>query len=279
MRIIVLLSLAACAPRLEIHHGDGVLASEVRELPAFTKLSSAVSIPTDVTAGATQRVEVRCDENLLADVLTTVEAGRLLLDLPQGENGTIQLDPAADCRVLVTAVGLASATASASGDVRLDGDGWDTLADLGTQSSGSVLSEGTLTAPVLTVSVNSSGDARIASIRSDEVTASDGSSGAIVIDAIEASTVHLAATSAGDVTVEEGTTELLTVLVSSVGDVHARGLVARDVEATVSSGGSAEVTATASVTATLTSLGNLDVWGDPPARDVTATGSGEVRYR
>jgi hypothetical protein len=80
--------------------GDGVLLTEVRELPAFTALSSSAAITIDALASRpAQRVQISGDENIVPLITTDVVDGRLKIGVRPGYSIQTRLALKADLEV------------------------------------------------------------------------------------------------------------------------------------------------------------------------------------
>ncbi len=80
-----LLAASACSRVVKAGvAGSGVAAREVRAVDPFTAVTASGSLKLVLAAGAEQRVEVECDDNLLAHLSTQVRSGRLWIGLEDG---------------------------------------------------------------------------------------------------------------------------------------------------------------------------------------------------
>jgi len=73
--------LSACSLIEPTHVGSGTVASELRSLPAFQRISVAGRAELFVRTGPEHRVQVSFDDNLLEFVETGVEHGQLAIEL------------------------------------------------------------------------------------------------------------------------------------------------------------------------------------------------------
>jgi hypothetical protein len=157
--------------------GDGVLLMEVRELPAFTALSTSAAIDVDATASRpVQRVQISGDENIVPLITTDVVKGKLKIGLRKGYSIQTTLELKADLEVAALAsidvVGAASVTASG-------------LAGPGFRYSVSGASKGTLSGRVTDVSYSISGAGTIdgGALAASKGSATIAGSGQITVDA------------------------------------------------------------------------------------------------
>lgn len=240
----------------EIHRGNGVSETEVRDVGPFSGVVAAYSIPVRVEEGEPRSVSVTCDANLLADLRTEVRGGDLIVRGRQDGARWVQIDPTVPCRVEVVGPGLVYVASTGSG--RLTVRGASGLREVHDSGSGGVDVDGEIAAPALEVGCSGSGDVSIRSVVADDVA--------------------LTASGSGGIAVEGGQTDRLDVRVTGSGPVWARRLSAVHVDAALTGSGGGEVTATGSLDATLSGSGDLRVWGDPDVRDVNETGSGRVDF-
>jgi len=112
--LALLALLTGCAAQV----GNGVSATQVREVDAFDSVRNTLFAELEVAVGGEQTVEVECDENLVDDLLTRVEDGTLVVTSPPHTT----LMPRTDCVVWVSLPELVSAESSGSGGVRASGE-------------------------------------------------------------------------------------------------------------------------------------------------------------
>lgn len=240
----------------EIHHGDGVAAEEVREVEAFTEVAAESSLDVAVSLGAPS-VTVRCDQNLLVDILTEVDDGVLEIRTRDEQGQWVVLAPEVPCGVIVSAPTLTRVANTGSGTMVVGGAPIALEAATNT-GSGDLRVEADVVCASFDVSATGSGDVEV---------------GAVDVDALDARV-----TGSGSMSFGDGTADALTALVSGSGSLDAAGVVAARVEATVTGSGGAEVTATDAIVGQVTGSGDLVVHGDPEERDTASMGSGEVRF-
>lgn len=258
MRMLVfMLALPGCVIG-EIVEGNGQSASEDRVVAEFSGVVATMAIPVDVVAGPAPAVRVTCDENLLEFIATDVDSGDLIVRSERDGDGFVAIQPTVDCRVEVTTPGANRLISTGSGLLTASGEELGGLSDVTSTGSGGLVVHGRAVAQ--RVSVTNTGSA------------------SVVVDGVEADTTELLSTGSGGMTVLDGATGALALTISGSGPVDAGGLVADVVNATISGSGSGQVTATESLSATITGSGGLVVFGDPEVRDVSETGSGSVTF-
>lgn len=258
MRTIILGWLLPGCVIGEIHEGNGRSATEDRAVDAFSGVIATMSIPVDVVAGPAPAVTVTCDANLLEFIDTDVEGGDLIVrSTPDGDR-FVAIEPTVDCRVEITTDGVARLVVTGSGPMTVTGDDLGGLGAITSTGSGGLTIHGT-------------------AVNGDVAVTSTGSGG-IDLDGIVAGSTAILQSGSGPVAVRGGTTDTLALTMTGSGGLDAAAFVAGDLDATVSGSGGGEVTVTDSVEATLTGSGGLVIHGDPVARDVTSTGSGDVTF-
>lgn len=241
---------------IKVQEGNGVPATEEREVGEFSGVMNTTGFDVHVLLGAEASVAVTCDENLIDEVETRVESGVLVVSEAEHGLDTWTIFPHADCFVQVVTPDLESLTATGGGDLDLVGDGPVSLRAVEATGGGDLLVD--------------------ASIVTDELDGLASGGGDLLLGVVQADAVHLIGSGGGDISAGQGATERLEVLASGGGSVLVRPLVGQHVEVTISGGGDVEVTATESLDARLSGSGDLTWWGDPATRDVQATGSGEA---
>jgi hypothetical protein len=95
--------------------GSGVAASETRDVDSFTDISLSAGADVVVTIGEKQTLTVRGDDNLLDDLKTTVDDGRL--EIEEDRN----LDSKVGLTVEITVPDVAAVEMSGSGSIKVEG--------------------------------------------------------------------------------------------------------------------------------------------------------------
>ncbi len=76
-----------------------------------------------------------------------------------------------------------------------------------------------------------------------------------------------------------GEVDDLDIQVSGAGDIDTRDLQARHVKVRISGAGNADVTATESIDAKVSGVGDIDYWGDPAKERTSVSGLGDISAR
>lgn len=253
--------------------GDGKPATLTRSVGDASALSLENFLDTTVTvdASAEPTVAISCDASLLDDITTEVEGDTLRIHNARNE----ALLPQSECHAEVTLRALDAVSGSGSGTVLLATEA-PTLAEIVLSGSGGLRSHervGGLEAAL----VEGSGDLDLDLVDACDVVLEGSGSGELRIAALTACAIVATGTGSGDVVLGGAGDEARVTLTGS-GDFGHRGLVVGSAWITASGSGDAEITATDYAGVTLTGSGDARVFGDPPQRDVTATGSGQADF-
>ena len=73
-----------------------------------------------------------------------------------------------------------------------------------------------------------------------------------------------------------GEVDDLEIRVSGAGDIDTRDLQAKHVKVRLSGAGNANITATESLDAEVSGVGNIDYWGDPEKKHTSVSGLGNI---
>ncbi|AMJ66408.1 head GIN domain-containing protein [Hymenobacter sp. PAMC 26628] len=232
-------------------------AQEVRDVPAFTQVNLATSVAVEVRQGSPQRVVVEGAPDDLAELRTTVDGGRLIIDTKSGSDWKAFLrnhSSLGNMTVRITMPTINALSVSSSGSLRAP----------------SVRAEN------LTLGVSSSGSVEVAQVQATNVRAAVSSSGHLGIGQLQAAELHSALSSSGSIKVGGGTCPRHEVAISGSGSVTAPDLRSATCEARISSSGSCRVQATETLDARISGSGGVIVTGNPKITSRTS-GSGGVR--
>ncbi|AWM32810.1 head GIN domain-containing protein [Hymenobacter nivis] len=232
-------------------------AQEVRDVPAFTKVNLATSVAVEVQQGSPQQVVAEGAPDDLAQLRTTVDGGRLLIETKSGADWK---------EFLRSHRNLGKVT------VRIT---MPTINALSVSSSGSLRAP-SVRADNLTLSVSSSGSVDVAQVQATHVRAAVSSSGHVGIGQLQATELHSALSSSGSIKVASGTCPRHEVAISGSGSVAAPDLRSAACEARISGSGSCRVQTTETLDARISGSGEVFVTGNPKTTSRTS-GSGGVR--
>lgn len=255
--LALLMTLVACGAIGDligdqiVVRGSGVLASEERDLPAFSAVQVNSSIQVTIEAGSEQRVVASADDNILPYLRTEVEGDTLMVDLGEEGNNINILDAQHQRTVAITA---------------------PAIEELVVNSSGSITAEA-LTGEQVAVETNSSGDIDVDAIRADSLRIVANSSGDVTIDDLEATALDATLNSSGNVEVA-GEVQSQNVQITSSGNYDAAELRSTGASVQVSSSGNATLWVTGSLRGETSSSGEIRYYGTPPdvRGEVTALG-------
>lgn len=156
--------------------GSGVTATETRAVAPFDSVELAGADSVTIQVGPAQSVVVQADDNLLANVTTRVDDGRLVIAT------TRSFTTATPMSVALTVPSLESLTLSGSGAVTADGI---EASALRISLSGNGLLRATGSVATLDVDLAGSGDAELAGLAAQDVHAVLSGTGRIVVDAAQ----------------------------------------------------------------------------------------------
>jgi hypothetical protein len=194
--------------------GSGEIGSETRDVGAFDGISTSGDFKILVRQGATNRVELKTDKNLLPYIETrvvdaskgrTLEIGtkkgfnlstnatpQLILEMPQLR--AISIAGSGDVKVEAMKTAGVDASIAGSGNIVFDNISSERLA-LKVSGSGDVSASGRT--DKLTVSIAGSGDVKTRALAADDVKVSIAGSGDASVQAIK--TLHVSIAGSGDV--------------------------------------------------------------------------------
>lgn len=205
---LAVVSMAGCQWLGSGERGSGVAKTEVREVPAFSKVALEGSLRAEITAGAAQHVELSGDDNLVPLMTTEVEGQRLRIAPKKSIRPKLEMV----AKIATPKLGAVSASGSTVIVLRgLDGDAFD----LDTSGSSKVTATGT----------------------SGSVTIRVSGSGAVDARELHAQNVKVVVSGSGDL--EVYATDVLDVTISGSGRVRYAGNP-RDVRKSISGSGSLE---------------------------------------
>ncbi len=231
--------------------GSGDLATEERELPAFSAVHVYSSVQVTIETGPEQRVVASTDDNILPYLRTEVEGDTLIVDLgAEGDNVSIMAAQHPPTVAISTPA----------------------IDELVVNSSGDITAEA-LTGEQVAVETNSSGDIDVDAISADSLRIVANSSGSITIGHLQATALDARLNSSGSVAIA-GEVQSQNVQLTSSGSYEAAELRSADASAQLSSSGNATLWVTGSLRGEASSSGNVRYYGEPPDvhGEVTALG-------
>lgn len=125
------------------------------------------------------------------------------------------------------------------------------------------------------ISTSSSGSILTDEIKNSNISIRTSSSGNVTVNRLTADSLEVKITSSGDITLI-GSAEKLNAVLSSSGNLEAEDLEVREADIRISSSGDARLWVTDTLSARLTSSGNLFLFGEPEISDHRITSSGEI---
>lgn len=135
-----------------------------------------------------------------------------------------------------------------------------------------------ITMPALSgIDASSGADVRAQGVTSDQLSLNASSGANIELTDATLGTLQMGSSSGADIDIS-GSAESVEAEASSGANVDAEKLVAVNATASASSGAGVSVHATGSINAEASSGGDIDVYGNPRARDVDASSGGDVNF-
>ncbi|HYD82026.1 MAG TPA: head GIN domain-containing protein [Paucimonas sp.] len=230
--------------------GSRAMATETRPVDAgisIIKLSGPIDLK--LKQGATPSMNVRAEQRFLSKIVTTQNGNTLQIDI----KGVI-INRHRPMVIELTLPALQELRVHGSGDATVSGF-----------SGGN-----------LQLALSGSGDMKFYG-QYQRITASLSGSGDLEVDGGNSDDVELTLAGSGDVTAR-GTAKRMTAKLNGSGDVHARELHADSVNLSLSGSGDAEIFAKSTVSVAIRGSGEVAIAGNPAQRNVSKSGSGDVRW-
>ncbi len=212
--------LAATASSWSLAWGEasiqpsGNVRQEARAVTGFTGLGLAIPGRVELRQGSPEAVTVEADDNLLPEIQTVVEGGKLVIRFAR----KLSVGGKPVIRITVTAPRIDSISVSGSGDVVAASLAVPTLA-IAVGGSGDV-KLANVQVDTLTLSIAGSGDIR-AGGKATEVVAKIAGSGDLDTEKLEARRVSVSIAGSGDAVVRAA--ESLAATIAGSGDVRYHG--------------------------------------------------------
>jgi Putative auto-transporter adhesin, head GIN domain len=268
--VAALMFLPACG--VFIVRGDGHKATESRPLTGFSRVENRTSLDVVVREASSESVSLTLDENLLRYVTTRVSGDTLIIEIEDTES----LSFAGEGRVVATLPRFLGAENEGSGSLLVEGITQVNALAFALDGSGEVRYCGPATS--LTASLSGSGSMTLCTPTAqvlESVNLTVDGSGSLTYDG-SAKRVEAVSSGSGGMYLT-GLTTLLVARTSSSGALEARGLTSSEADVSVSGSGGVSATVNNGVTVRISGSGNVDLWGSATVRDVSLTGSGNLR--
>jgi hypothetical protein len=252
---IVTVLIALAASGCTDVRGNGVIVTEVREVPTFDAIGNSLPINVDVEVvpGAAPSLTLRCDENVLPHIVTALDGTMLRFQAAD----FVSLTPTS-CFATVRTARLVEVAGSASGMVVVHGE-LPELRALRSSGSGGIDVLDSITSPQLAIAQSGSGNVVVAGYEGDALDIDTSGSGGVEVNGGRATEAEIESSGSGGAAALDVVTEHAVVRSSSSGGIA--------------------ITATQSIDVALSSSGSVIVGGSPPDRDIRVSGSGRVVFR
>ena len=223
--ILAILFLASCGSRLTI--GEGETTVDPRETGDFTKveISAPMEAEIHVKEGALATVQLSGYQNLLKEIKTQVVDGRLTI---HQQDESIDFDTDKDIVAEITVGSLDELEINGSGDVNVDGD---------------------IKSKDFHLTINGTGNIKIASIMADKMSAE--------------------INGAGDLNFEKGRITTADYSISGAGSIKSFGVQCDDVKASIAGAGEIKITATKTLDGSVSGGGEIRYRGNPSVKSST----------
>lgn len=244
---------------------------EVRDVANFTKISFGFPGKLYLKQGSPQKVELEGDRDVLEEVETDVEGGRLKI----GKEGKwFNWNSDDKITVYITVPDIEAVSVSGSGDIIGQTKIRTNDLDLNVSGSGSLSLDVEARGDV-EADVSGSGDmdlkGRFESFESDV-----SGSGRVVLAATIGGTADFGISGSGKIQAS-GTADQVKTTISGSGKVMAADLQTNRCEVRISGSGSVEINVTNELDANIAGSGSVSYRGNPKKINSHATGSGKVR--
>jgi hypothetical protein len=230
--------------------GSGRVITETRPVPEFHAVALDTIGTLILDQGTSAALVVEGEDNILAEIKTEVDEGRLTINAPESN---LRLHPTQPLVYRLTVRALDAITLSSSGSIEA----------------------GALNLPRLAARLNGSGSLALAQLTAEALTIEANGSGAVAVPRLAATTVDVSLSGSGSVTLT-GHTQQQAVSLSGSGRYAAPDLASQDAQVRVSGSGSAQVRVEATLTAQVSGSGSVLYTGNPHVTQ-QRTGSGVVR--
>jgi hypothetical protein len=217
--------------------GSGHVITEERPVPELHAVALAISGTLILNQGEHERLIVEGEDNILAEVKTEVESGRLTITV---RDPRIRVNPTQPLVYRLTVRTLDEITLSGPGRIEAGPLQSSTLAAVG----------------------SGSGDIALAQITAQSVTIRASGSGSIAVAQLTADTLEVTITGSGSVTAA-GQATRQTVSLTGSGRYNAAALASRDAQARITGSGSAMVQVETTLAVQTTGSGSVHYTGDP----------------
>ena len=244
---------------------------EVRDVESFNKISFGFPGKLYLKQGSPQRVELQGDADVLEEVETEVDGGRLKI----GKEGKwFNWNDNDKITVYITVPNIEAVSVSGSGDII--GESKIRTNDLDVNVSGS----GSLS---LEVEANGDVDARVSGSGNmvlkghfESIDTDVSGSGKVVLDAMIDNAADFGISGSGKIEAH-GQAELVKANISGSGKVLAADLKTERCEVRISGSGDVEINVTTELDANISGSGSVSYRGSPKKINSHASGSGKVR--
>lgn len=234
--------------------GKGPVEKQDRDAKDFKGIDLKASANVFVKQGATYKVTVEGQKNILDIVETVVENNILLIQHKSG-SWNLSYDK---LNVYIETPSVSSLEISGSGDMTVESAFNSDDFTIELSGSGNIKMPNGLTTKKLKANIGGSGDINISSATATEIAANVLGSGNFNI---------------------KGTGDKASFEVTGSGDINADEFTTKATEAHTTGSGNIKCHATESIDARITGSGDINCKGNPPSVQSKVTGSGEIKTK
>lgn len=234
--------------------GKGAIEKQDRDVKDFKGIDLKAAANVFVKQGATYKVTVEGQKNILDVVETVVENNILLIKHKDGA-WSMSYDK---LNVYIETPSVSSLEISGSGDMMVESAFTSDDFTIELSGSGNIKMPNGLTTKNLKASIGGSGDINIGSSTTTELEANIHGSGNFNI---------------------KGSGDKAKFEVTGSGDINANEFITKSTEAHTTGSGNIKCHATEKLDAHVTGSGDIDCKGNPPSVQSKATGSGEIKTK
>ncbi len=239
--------------------GNGVMATDTRQIGALEGLDTSGSLHVDVRVGAQPSLLVEADSNLLPMVRTDASGSTLRVWIDgnvRSSNGI---------RVIYTTPKLTQIRSSGSGRLTVDGLNG---ASLTVSKSGSGASQLSGRVANLDMQLSGSGSVNATGLESGNANVSLSGSGRLALGQVKAEALNVQVRGSGDLQAS-GTATNLNAQVHGSGGVNLMGLTSQRADLNTSGSGDISAQVKQSVIAHTNGSGRITVYGNPGQRNIS----------
>lgn len=243
-----------------------------KDIKDFNQIELATKADLILQQGSSDTVKIVVDKSDLSNVIVKKSGETLYLGYDNSFWSSVP-----EITFYITMKKIHAITDSSSGNIQIKtAINTDNLA-LSSHSSGSIQSSSTITVANKTIIAStSSGNITLGTLNSNNIDINVLSSGSIGINQLNSNAIIAFINSSGKATIGSGNVKNQTVSVASSGIYNAQGMHSENGDFNISSAGNIYAYASQSVTADISSGGNLYLSGQPKIKSLSVNSGGRI---